>query len=560
MLAPTGRVKTFLENPERGTLPGSCTIYKAKSFTLEDVKKLLYFTQKALITAAGVNIHLDSFNTSYWPKTDLGELISDPKDYPFCKVLLVQDSMDYDPDDVGSVSIIEASFELIKAILEGQNVYLDLGLIRPSGSVSSKGQVSSGPESFNEIFQAAYRFAKDQTITSFLSLLSTFNAVIRRGGVYKNGAVTTSLPVWNKNFTEYLEANPVTIHPWLKKGAVVPSNWIDFPVEMSQAFDEVNKGNLWLEKAIAAQDNTTWLHSEDADKYERLGHNVCREVLLLSEATCILLPINYGQANEPQDLINGYVEGMEALCEFQAEDHQARAGIYLEAKVDKQVGLGLFGLANLLKLEGITYAQLTRALRQQVNSLKARGVNGVSTKLQDYLAMGYKVGSGFGCNNHELWASAIIAAHSEAARVADRHGMKRAFAIAPTANVSYRYTDREGFVCTPEISPPIGKTVDRLSETVEEKEMFNYGNVEIASEVGYAVYFELASLFQEIMDLTGLGHSISFNIWEDFDFEHMQKWANSTLKATYYRLDVDQSFLDKSDQVKSSCGLNGECG
>ena len=52
-----------------------------------------------------------------------------------------------------------------------------------------------------------------------------------------------------------------------------------------------------------------------------------------------------------------------------------------------------------------------------------------------------------------------------AAAVARMANMDRAFAIAPTASCSYRYTDRAGYTTAPELAPPIGRTVDRDSST-----------------------------------------------------------------------------------------------
>ena len=71
-----------------------------------------------------------------------------------------------------------------------------------------------------------------------------------------------------------------------------------------------------------------------------------------------------------------------------------------------------------------------------------------------------------------------------AAEVARSANMDRAFAIAPTASCSYRYKDRDGNTTTPELAPPIGRTVDRDSSTFG-VEQFTYGNVETAEEVGW---------------------------------------------------------------------------
>ena len=58
------------------------------------------------------------------------------------------------------------------------------------------------------------------------------------------------------------------------------------------------------------------------------------------------------------------------------------------------------------------------------------------------------------------------------------------FAIAPTASCSYKSRDREGYTCTPEIAPPVGKTVDRDSSTFG-VETYEYGNVETCEQVGW---------------------------------------------------------------------------
>ena len=67
-----------------------------------------------------------------------------------------------------------------------------------------------------------------------------------------------------------------------------------------------------------------------------------------------------------------------------------------------------------------------------------------------------------------------------AASIARANKMVRAFAIAPTASCSYRSKDLDGFTCTPEIAPPIAKSVDRDSGTFG-VETYEYGDVEIAS-------------------------------------------------------------------------------
>ena len=83
--------------------------------------------------------------------------------------------------------------------------------------------------------------------------------------------------------------------------------------------------------------------------------------------------------------------------------------------------------------------------------------------------------------------------------------MVRAFAIAPTASCSYRSQDLEGFTSTPEIAPPISRTVDRDSGTFGVQQ-YEYGDVEIASEVGWYAYKRVADGIMTMLDKTGLLH------------------------------------------------------
>jgi hypothetical protein len=127
--------------------------------------------------------------------------------------------------------------------------------------------------------------------------------------------------------------------------------------------------------------------------------------------------------------------------------------------------------------------------------------------------------------------------------------MVRAFAIAPTASCSYRYTDLLGFTTTPEIAPPISRQVDRDSATFG-VQSFDYGNVEIASEVGWTNYKRVADGILRLLDKTGLFHGYSFNSWSDvvtYDEKFINEWLNSPQTSLYYSLQVMGDTQDKSD-------------
>jgi hypothetical protein len=136
-----------------------------------------------------------------------------------------------------------------------------------------------------------------------------------------------------------------------------------------------------------------------------------------------------------------------------------------------------------------------------------------------------------------------------AAEVAKRNGMVRAFAIAPTASCSYRYTDLDGYTTTPEIAPPIARKVDRDSGTFG-VESFDYGDVEIASEVGWDDYYNVVNGIVSMLDKTGLLHGYSFNSWSDvvlYDETFIEEWLQSPQTSLYYSLQVMSDTQDKSN-------------
>ena len=127
--------------------------------------------------------------------------------------------------------------------------------------------------------------------------------------------------------------------------------------------------------------------------------------------------------------------------------------------------------------------------------------------------------------------------------------MVRAFAIAPTASCSYRSEDLDGFTSTPEIAPPISRKVDRDSGTFG-VESFDYGDVEIASEVGWDAYKKVADQLMIMYDNTGLLHGYSFNSWSDvvtYDNAFVEEWLASPQTSLYYSLQVMGDVQDKSD-------------
>jgi hypothetical protein len=301
--------------------------------------------------------------------------------------------------------------------------------------------------------------------------------------------------------------------PWVKRCVDLnKTDWVLLKPEVKEAVIKgIAKGDIWLNKI----------------KYDEQGNriwsNVCLEVYLPSRGTCLLQHLNLS-ACTIGDLRSGFRKGMSSLCELHGRTGVDESGEYLSPSIDRQVGFGLLGLANFLANNNITYAQFGEALKATNNAESYDGIAGLAAR--------------------ELFLGV-----QEAANIARENNMVRAFAIAPTASCSYRSKDINGFTATPEIAPPISKTVDRDSGEFG-IEKVEYGNVEIASEVGWETYKRVADQIMIMLERTGLLHGYSFNSWSDmviYDEAFIEEWLKSPQTSLYYSLQVMSDVQDKTD-------------
>ena len=403
-----------------------------------------------------------------------------------CTVFVVQNEME-GPDG------IEASWRFAShALRNGAGVAIHLSELDPKGYERPSGVVASGPVSFGRIYSA-------------------LNETLRRGGKYKNGAIVLHLDANHADIDEFI-TTPRDVLPWVKRCVNITQEWWD---EM----DVITR--MKLLKGIKAGD--VWLNKVKYEGTKRIRGNVCLEVYLPSRGTCLLQHVNLG-ACEYEQIPDAFVLGMQELCDLHGRTGVGETGEYLPSETDRQVGLGVLGLANLLRRYSVTYDQFGRALDQ-------------------FLAGERKASVAF-----EL-VSQLDKGIEQAAEVARKNNMVRAFAIAPTASCSYRSRDAEGFTCTPEIAPPIARTVDRDSGTFG-VETYSYGEVEIASEVGWDNYKRVADGIMRLYDKTGLLQGYSYNWWSDIaimDEEFIAEWLESPQTSLYYSLQVMGDVQDKSD-------------
>ena len=407
-----------------------------------------------------------------------------------CTIFNVEDSME------GSDGI-EASWRFVShALRYGAGVAVHLSDLRPAGTETNKGPdtlVASGPVSFAKIY-------------------STLNEILRRGGTYRNGACVIHLDINHADIIDFVQVKREEL-PWVKRCVdLTPELWTNSEARVKEAIIKgIARGDIWLSK-IKYDNNGN-----------RIRSNVCLEVYLPSRGTCLLQHINLG-ACLIGDLRPSFREGMQELCSLHGKTGVGGTGEYLAPENDRQVGLGMLGLANFLANNRITYAEFGKALTATNNAEPYEGYAGLAAR--------------------ELFLGI-----QEAANIARENNMERAFAIAPTASCSYRSRDIHGFTSTPEIAPPISRVVDRDSGEFG-VEQVKYGDVEIASEVGWESFKQVADQIMIMLNRTGLLHGYSFNSWSDmvtYDEAFIEEWLESPQTSLYYSLQVMGDTQDKTD-------------
>ena len=198
-----------------------------------------------------------------------------------------------------------------------------------------------------------------------------------------------------------------------------------------------------------------------------------------------------------------------------------------DPELDRQVGLGVLGLANFLAYHHITYAQFGEALEQYRTN---QPISSTAYRLVSQMALGIE----------------------KAAIIARKAGMVRAFAIAPTASCSYNNVDLRGYTTAPEIAPPISRNVDRDSGTFGVDAYHYPPDMEIAAEVGWDNYNKVVDGLVSLFRSTMLFHGYSYNSWSDvvtYDEEFIQKWLLSPQTSLYYSLQVMPDVLAKDDAL-----------
>jgi hypothetical protein len=425
-----------------------------------------------------------------------------------CTVLQVNDTMIH--EDFQSLQLdkvlesITGSWQFTAmAIKFGAGISIDLSNIRAKGIVGRGGNVSGG-------------------VTNFMPIYSSVIKGTRQGkGGIKKGAGLLYLNSSHPDLIDFLKL-PLSFTPDVKRAVYVEESLFTKGSEekLAAVIKAVDSGTIFLAKITYNA------------KGERIYSNLCTETLMKSRGTCILGQVNYGSFcyDSPyvyEEITKGIVDSTQELMNLWSASEKAikSSSLFLDPKEDKQIGLGGIGLANLLAYHGVTYQTFVRDLEYCVFFNRAGDSN---------------------------LASAIYEGYMQAGNIARAEGFERVFAIAPTASTSYRNVDCQGFVTTPEISPPVAHSVTKISrrQTRDGFEDYQYPlNVEIAGKnVTWRTYDRLVIAWQKMMDQTGLAHAISYNWWDAKPVNEytLGDWFHSPLVSVYYRWPTDVEASDKS--------------
>lgn len=402
--AVTGRIKDWMKN-SGSRLPVSCTVFVCDDTNIDES---FIFTSKALRNAAGVAIHLPEnitpINRSFEWRVYLGENCADeygaaspeifmePETHEY--VISVADSMESSESLAMS---IENSWLAFLNYTGTRPVVVDLSRLRKKGTTNSQGLTASGASSFKAIYSALYAYISDTSLTTLSGVYSTLNQVLRRGGIFKNGAITLHYDYDYPYVSEFLNMTREQVS-WAKRALNVDEHLISSrPEILADLIQKMQGGDVWLVKKLY-----------DA-KGKRIYLQVCLEIAIKHKATCLLMHGNLG-ACTIEEIPEVMTEGVEILCRLHAITGVGDSGIYLKPKEDRQIGYGLLGLANLLAIEGVTYAELVDAFSVYFyeTALSESLFNSKALKIVEHLAWGYRQG----------------------AEIARMYGMERAFCVS----------------------------------------------------------------------------------------------------------------------------------
>lgn len=415
-----------------------------------------------------------------------------------CTMVVVEDSY-YDVEgDYSFYETIAGSRVYCHKVLKGNaGVSVNLSKLRPKGTVGTNGLIAQG-------------------VTNFMQMYSMVNAEVRRGNGFKNGAVVICLAYDHPDILDFLAFKDL---PWAKKGVTVDDKlFLPKHKEIRQALlTSLNKGEIFISKDQYNKDG------------EMLYPNVCYGLSLKSRSTCTLAPVNLGLITYPEEIADAFVAVYKDLDLIWRYFNETHADHFIAPIYDKQIGLGMLGLSNMLANFKITYEEFVVAMEYELNYGYEK-----PTDLAYRVAYQFRKG------------------YDEVSKLAKQVGYERVFAIEPTASCSYKQVDYKGYTCSPEISPPVCNPETKITRRQDADGFQDYQynpDCEVAGvDVPWQIYDRLCIAFQELANSTGLAQGISYNWWLDKPVteETLNDWNDSPLKTIYYRWATSTLAQDKT--------------
>jgi len=536
-----GRVRTYLDNPERKTLPWSCALWDWRP---DDIPGMLATIGRCLQVGAGVKVVMNAFeerpkaeanwgfyvssahpDRRYFPTSKQDRFIDLQDGYPGDNtiVLQVRDTMEEGEVESGdlvvSASIVDSWQVFWEALISGQPIVIDLTALRPAGTTNKVGLVATGPfgygdadggrdTSFLDIYCAIAAFYEEGTIKEALQLLGTINGCIRRGGTYPNGIVTTSMNYQHPAFTDYLNADLVDLPGSHKKSAIVDRGLLDNPDLLKLLSQKVSQESVFLEK-----------EDEDGRNF-----NVCVGIRVPNGGTCLLNRVNLGifDASTLHLIPQAMQLAVKQIVNLHIgwrEESPWGSGLVAPLERDNQVAVCFMGMANLLVTLKATYADLLSALEDPASTYLDSVGRRNCVLLLGYIQQGLKEGNEVAddiCSAQGLPLLDYI------------------WTVEPAQNHSFQTTDVRGKTTCRGIWPPFSQVERRVSET-QGTRLYDHGPVETVADVGPVNYTILSEAFFKLLATSGRHHGISFDLMEPADENWIRRFlAESPLTSKYY--------------------------
>lgn len=563
--APPGRVLTYLASPEKGTLPASCTL---KVCDPNDLYGTLRFFSRILRDGAGGKailnemknldpisvdwrFFLSPLHPDYYRMSDTQrQHFSFLDGYEYDILIPVNDSME-ECSDI-SYSIEESWRAFIEAAREGKRILVNLSGLRHAGRTNERGLRATGPlglpgqeneGSFLAIYIFIARYLETGRIPEFIDLLGQLNQTIRRGGQFKDGIITSSMPSSHPCFLDYLK-HPLRLIPGSHKKGVQFIEGDALPDEETLALiaRKHNEESLFLEK----------LTKEDIK--ENYWWNVCVGIKLPDRGTCLIYRVNLAQCHTPEDIPMAFTSAVSKLLNlhlsWRAAVGASRSAHYAPLEQDRQIALDIMGLASALVHFGVTYKELAKALQAFLDN-SPYDTESMAYKIVYNLAVGYRQSTIICDDTMEFYGLPKL-----------RH----IHCIEPQQKSAESYRDLKDYPCSRNIDPPFAVRQWRVSEASNPPRKLIQFNpaIEIANQLGAEFHLRFCELWQEFMSVCGRPHGISYDNWMYVTAADVKDFVTrSPLQTWYYNYarQIDQSYLDKGalPEIATDCSLDVGC-